>query len=203
MSLLWDLPRATRWPGSRVAKFRVVPSSSPNLSASFTSKENSFSPHALSSNIRTLLIIGFGFSYSFIAAFILLFYRLESATPFIFWKIQHGSRAKRMSPTILTDQLPCKANWFVTLMRLASDRGLVQIIESPCKYGFAATVSGNFSSCITNSLTPRNLYLAPVLRLSTKAVSSSLDFAASSTCLSFLTWVTLQFSGSTANPYPA
>ena len=67
-SLLWDLLRATRCPGSGVAKFRVVPSFSPNLCPSFTSKENPFSPHALSSNIRTLLIVGFGFSYSFITA---------------------------------------------------------------------------------------------------------------------------------------
>jgi len=71
-SLLWDLLRATRCPGSGVAKFRVVPSFSPNLWVSFTSKENPFSPHALSSNIRTLLIIGFGFSYSFITASILI-----------------------------------------------------------------------------------------------------------------------------------
>ena len=70
-------------------------------------------------------------------------------------------------PTILIDQLSClsvntlqlsqwpvlgpygyvktrKANWFVALTRFASDRGLVQIIESLCKYVFAATVSANF-----------------------------------------------------------
>lgn len=55
-----------------------------------------------------------------------------------------------------------KANWFVALMQLASDRGLVQIIVRLCKYLFSATVSVNFSSSITDFLTPRNLYLAPV-----------------------------------------
>ena len=39
------------------------------------------------------------------------------------------------------------ANWFVALTRLASDRGLVQIIESLCKYVFAATVNANFLAC--------------------------------------------------------
>ena len=37
-----------------------------------------------------------------------------------------------------------KANWFVALTRLASDKGLVQIIENLCKCVFAATVSANF-----------------------------------------------------------
>ena len=50
-----------------------------------------------------------------------------------------------------------KANWFVALTRLTSDIRLVQIIESPCKYVFAATVSASFLSCITDSLTPRKI----------------------------------------------
>ena len=126
--------------------------------------------------------------------------------------------AKRVSPTILTDQLSClspmlssspnghcwvhigyvktsKANWFVALTRLASDRGLVQIIDSLCKYVFAATVSANLSSSITDSLTPRNLYLVPVLSFSTRVTSSSLRFAACSSCLPFLTWLTTQTFG--------
>ena len=80
-----------------------------------------------------------------------------------------------------------KANWFVALTRLASDRGLVPIIESLCKYVFAATESANFSSSITDSLTPRNLYLVPVLSFSTRVISANLRFAACSTCLPFLT----------------
>ena len=95
-----------------------------------------------------------------------------------------------------------KANWFVALRRLASDRRLAQIIESHSKYGFAASVNANFTSSQTLSH-PGTCIWPPILRLSTKAVSSRLDFATSSTCLPFLTWVTLQFSGSTANPYPA
>ena len=61
-----------------------------------------------------------------------------------------------------------KANWFVALTRFASDRGLVQIIESLCKYVSSATVSPNLSSSITDSLTPRILYLVPVLRFSSR-----------------------------------
>ena len=57
--------------GSRVAKFRLVPSSSATLCASFSSEENLFS-HTFSSNIRTLLITGFGFSYCFLVALILI-----------------------------------------------------------------------------------------------------------------------------------
>ena len=88
-----------------------------------------------------------------------------------------------------------KAKWLVTLTRLASDRGLVRIIESLCKYVFAATVSANFSSSITDSLTLGNLYLVPVLSFSTRVVSSYLRFAAWSTCLPSLTWITVQSFG--------
>ena len=73
------------------------------------------------------------------------------------------------------------------LTLLASDRGLVQIFESLCKYVFAAAVNANFSSSITDSLRLRNLYLVPVLSFSTRVVSSNLRFAACSTCLPFLT----------------
>ena len=95
------------WP-----KLSPVPHSFANLWTSFTNEENLFS-HTLSSSIRKLLVIGSGFSYSLIAILALInLYswstELESTTiPFISWKIQHCSGAKRVSPTILTDQLPC------------------------------------------------------------------------------------------------
>ena len=57
--------------GSGVARFRLVPSSSATLCASFSSEDNPFS-HTFSSNIRTLLIIGSGFSYCFLVALILI-----------------------------------------------------------------------------------------------------------------------------------
>ena len=52
----------------------------------------------------------------------------------------------------------------------------------------------------SKTLPPSKLYLAPMLRVSTKAVSSSLRFAASSTCLPFPTWITLHSFGFYCKP---
>ena len=89
-----------RW---RVAKFRLVPSSSANLCMSFAIEENPFL-HAF----HTLLFTRSGFSY--ILIFISLYSSstvLSSHPPFISWKKQHRIGTKRVSPTILTDQLRC------------------------------------------------------------------------------------------------
>ena len=123
---------------------RLVPSSCANLCASFTSEKNPFSP-VFSSNINTLLIIGSGFSYSFIARLDLIeictlvlqtlvhdpFYLSEESA--LQWS-EEGSHHSHWSTSLSLYHMGYiktgKANLFVALTRLTSDMGLAQIIES-------------------------------------------------------------------------